>query len=142
MYGCLAFAIGRWIFAGTRFQGWRGLVRLGVIGFYAFSCFVTWILLFSVFEPSGQPASPFRSDPALNLLFVLVCVPMLRVLMAPPQLLWLLVTIPGSLVYLGLLVVAGYLTRDPLILPLFGVSSMFGALLFESLLAWANQPTT
>jgi hypothetical protein len=139
VYGCLVVLIGRWLFAGTPFQGWRGLVRLGVIAVYAVSSYVTWVLLFSVFGPTGQPVAPFRSTPSLNLLFVFACLPMLRVLMAPPQLLWLLITLPGSLLYLGLLVITGYLLRDPLVLVGLGIASTFGALSFEKLFIPANE---
>lgn len=139
MYGCLVALIGRWIFAGTSLRGWRGLVRLGVIGVYAFVCLLTWVLLFSAYDPTGQPASPFRSTPSLNLLFVFACLPMLRFLMAPPQLRWLLVTLPGSLFYLGLLVLTGYLLRDPLVLAGLGIASTFGALSFEKLFIPANE---
>ena len=132
MWGCLAVVIGRWLFAGTSFRGWAGLIRFAVLLVFAVVCILVWSILFTVVDASGQPVAPYQPSKSLNLLYAFTCLPIFRVLMAPPRVRWLLITIPATLGYFLLMIVASYVIADPSVLVVLGIAAFVATFFFEA----------
>lgn len=138
MYGLLLRLVLGNALASGNLTGVSAVLRILAVVGYLFACFVVWGLLFATRTTAGESLTGLRETPAGNVLWLLACLPMVRVLIAPSAWAWLVLTVPGSMLWLAVVGAGVYVTGSLVwLLALFAVG-MAGAALFDTLVYWAS----